>query len=65
MHYSLTIIIPVHNEEDNLLRAEEALLNYIKIASAKTSILFVNDGSNDKSLQLIEDVCTGIIMVKE
>jgi len=58
MHYSLTIIIPVHNEEDNLLRAEEALLNYIKIASAKTSILFVNDGSNDKSLQLIEDVCT-------
>ena len=29
MHYSLTIIIPVHNEEDNLLRAEEALLNYI------------------------------------
>ncbi|WP_375234762.1 glycosyltransferase [Winogradskyella sp.] len=58
MHYSLTIIIPVHNEEDNLLRTEEALLNYINIASAKTSILFVNDGSNDKSLQLIEDVCT-------
>ena len=58
MQYSFTIIIPVYNEEDNLLRVEEALLSYLKIALVKTSILFVNDGSNDKSLQLIEDVCT-------
>jgi len=57
MQYSLTIIIPVYNEEDNLLRVEEALLNYLKIASVKTSILFVNDGSTDKSLQLIEEIC--------
>ncbi len=40
------------------LGLKKHLLNYINIASAKTSILFVNDGSNDKSLQLIEDVCT-------
>ena len=58
MQYSFTIIIPVYNEEDNLLRVEEALLSYLKIALVKTSILFVNDGSNDKSLQIIEDVCT-------
>ena len=57
MQYSLTIIIPVYNEEDNLLRVEEALLNYLKIVSVKTSILFVNDGSTDKSLQLIEEIC--------
>ncbi|WP_299114744.1 glycosyltransferase [uncultured Winogradskyella sp.] len=57
MHYSFTIIIPVYNEAENLLRVEEALLDYLKVASVKTSILFVNDGSTDKSFQLIEDIC--------
>src|SRR5690554_4986318 len=52
-----TIIIPVYNEEDNLLRVEEALLNYIPIASKTTSILFVNDGSTDKSEKIIEEIC--------
>lgn len=58
MHFSLTIIIPVYNEEDNLIRVEEALLNYLKIALVETSILFVNDGSTDKSLQYIEAICS-------
>ncbi|GGI58066.1 glycosyltransferase family 2 protein [Winogradskyella haliclonae] len=57
MHYSFTIIIPVYNEAENLLRVEEAILDYLKIASAKTSILFVNDGSTDQSFQLIKDIC--------
>lgn len=52
-----TIIIPVYNEEENLLRVEEALLNYIPIALKITSILFVNDGSTDKSEKLIEEIC--------
>lgn len=55
--YEFTIIVPVYNEEDNLLRVEEELRNYIDIASRKTSILFVNDGSSDGSQQLIEEIC--------
>lgn len=56
--YQFTIIVPVYNEEENLLRVEKELLTYIKTAALKTSILFVNDGSKDKSQTLIEDICS-------
>ena len=55
--YEFTIIVPVYDEEENLQRVERELLAYTKIASKKTSILFVNDGSKDKSQQLIEEIC--------
>jgi glycosyltransferase involved in cell wall biosynthesis len=57
MQYQFTIIVPVYNEEDNLLRVEESLGNFIKIASHSTQILFVNDGSVDKSQEIIEQIC--------
>ncbi len=57
MKYEFTIIVPVYNEEDNLKRVEQELSNYLKIASKKTNILFVNDGSKDKSQLLIEEIC--------
>lgn len=57
MTYDFTIIVPVYNEEDNLPRVEEQLLAYTRIATKKTCILFVNDGSKDKSQDLIEDIC--------
>lgn len=57
MSYQFTIIVPVYNEEDNLIRVEQALLDYIKIATKKTKILFINDGSKDKSQELIEAIC--------
>lgn len=61
MNYEFTIIVPVFNEEDNLKRVEKELSNYIKIASKKTKILFVNDGSKDKSQQIIEEICANNI----
>ena len=57
MRYQFTIVVPVYNEEDNLLRVETELLAYTKIATRTTKILFVNDGSKDKSQQIIEDIC--------
>lgn len=56
--YEFTVIVPVYNEQDNLLRVEKELLAYTKIATKKTKILFVNDGSSDKSQELIEDICS-------
>jgi len=56
MDYQFTIIVPVYNEEDNLPRVEKELLEYMQIASRKTKILFVNDGSKDSSQQHIEDI---------
>lgn len=57
MTYQFTIIVPVYNEEDNLERVETELSQYLKIAKVATSILFVNDGSNDNSQALIEAIC--------
>ncbi|MBV1923116.1 MAG: glycosyltransferase family 2 protein, partial [Flavobacteriaceae bacterium] len=56
--YEFTIIVPVYNEEENLERVEKELLAYTKIAAKKTAILFVNDGSKDKSQELIESICS-------
>ena len=57
MKYDLTIIVPVYNEEDNIERVEKELKNFLGIAVKKTKILFVNDGSKDKSQLLIEEIC--------
>lgn len=57
MSYQFTIVVPVYNEEENLLRVEKELLTYTKIATKKTKILFVNDGSKDKSQEFIEAIC--------
>jgi len=55
--YDFTIIVPVYNEEDNLNRVEKELLAYTNMAIKKTVILFVNDGSTDKSQAMIESIC--------
>ena len=52
-----TIIVPVYNEDENLERLEKEMLSFIEIASKKTEILFVNDGSKDNSQQIIENIC--------
>ena len=57
MSYEFTIIVPVYNEEDNLIRVEQELGDYLKIATKKTKILFVNDGSKDGSQAIIEEIC--------
>ncbi|WGD34064.1 glycosyltransferase family 2 protein [Olleya sp. YS] len=57
MNYQFTIVVPVYNEEDNLLRVEKELLAYTKIATKTTKVLFVNDGSKDNSQALIETIC--------
>ncbi|MCK0190727.1 glycosyltransferase family 2 protein [Arenibacter sp. F20364] len=57
MKYEFTIIIPVYNEEDNLERVEKELKDYLSICTKKAKVLFVNDGSKDKSQQLIESIC--------
>lgn len=57
MEYRLTIIVPVYNEEENLLRVESEFLTYFDLASVPSKVLFVNDGSSDRSQELITQIC--------
>lgn len=57
MEYRLTVVVPVYNEEENLPRVEKEFVTYFETASAKSKVLFVNDGSKDKSQVIIEDIC--------
>jgi len=57
MVYSLTIIVPLYNEEENLRRVEEKMKDYISRASIKCQVLFVNDGSLDNSEELMISIC--------
>lgn len=56
-HYDFTIVVPVYNEEDNLARVEASLGAFLPQSPVKTCVLLVNDGSSDKSLDLIQDIC--------
>jgi glycosyltransferase involved in cell wall biosynthesis len=57
MKPELTIIIPVYNEEANLPRLKREMESFLCVATRKTKILFVNDGSEDNSLWIIKNIC--------
>lgn len=56
-NFRLTIIVPVYNEEGNMLRLEKELEEFLKIARMASCVLFVNDGSKDQSGVLIKEIC--------
>ena len=57
MSTEFTIIIPIYNEEDNLIRLEETMNQFLSNSIKQTEILLINDGSKDKSLVLIKEIC--------
>lgn len=46
----ISIIIPVYNEEKRVYKAVNALNKYLPRQKFKSEVLFVNDGSTDKTL---------------
>lgn len=55
--YECTVIVPVFNEEDNMSRLEKALGAFLPQAVCPVCVIFVNDGSTDKSLLRIKEAC--------
>lgn len=51
----VTVVIPVYNEEDNLPVLMERLLPVMLNAGKTFEIIFIDDGSIDKSLELLKD----------
>lgn len=53
----IKIIIPIYNEEESILFLKNRILNVInKIDNYKIKVLFVDDGSTDKSVQIIKEI---------
>jgi glycosyltransferase involved in cell wall biosynthesis len=50
----LSVIIPIYNEEGNILPLFERLNKVISQLNIDTEYIFVNDGSKDKSIELIK-----------
>ena len=57
MAESLTILVPVYNEEECIRPLVTMLDDFLTEPGLDTAILFINDGSTDNSARLIEDIC--------
>ena len=50
----ISVVIPVFNEEENLVVLQERLVNVITSFTNDYEIIFVNDGSKDNSLSVLK-----------
>lgn len=57
MSDSLTILIPVYDEENCIQLLVLELNKFLDQVSIPTGVLFINDGSTDGGLDLIEQIC--------
>ena len=53
----LTIVVPIYNEEANLDRAIPVMLDTIDELDLPCEIILVNDGSLDRSKEIIDEIC--------
>jgi len=53
----LTIIVPVFNEEESLPAFFLELDSFIEASAVPSQVLFVNDGSSDNSLKILNENC--------
>ncbi len=49
----LSIVVPVYNEEENIVRAYEAIRDVLMPRDIAFELVFVNDGSKDNSFEVI------------
>jgi undecaprenyl-phosphate 4-deoxy-4-formamido-L-arabinose transferase len=52
----ISVVIPVYNEEDNLRELGERLISTLKALGRPFEVIFVDDGSTDRSWQVLSDL---------
>lgn len=52
----LSVVIPAYNEEENIFRAGEVISNILSDAQIENELIFVNDGSKDKTWDNIQEL---------
>ena len=55
--FKLSFVIPVYNEEKTLLELYERIKKVIEELRVRYQILFVDDGSQDRSVQILQSLC--------
>lgn len=55
---SISIVIPVYNEEDNIPVLFDELQKILNTLNQLYEIIFVDDGSKDSSFKIIEQICS-------
>ncbi len=55
---TISVIIPIYNEEENIKILYERLKEVLETLNMDYEILFVDDGSTDKSLSMLEEIHT-------
>ena len=50
----LSIVVPVYNEEDNIDHFYEAVCDVMRTLSYDWELIFVDDGSADRSWEILE-----------
>ena len=61
---NLSIVIPLYNEEENLARLHERLLGVMAKLSISWEIIFVDDGSSDNTLKILEELASNQLFIK-
>lgn len=56
-NYRFTIVVPIYNEEENIYSLEEKLGKFLPESLIPACVLFVNDGSKDRSLERLLEIC--------
>ena len=56
MSESLTVLVPVYNEENCIQQLVFEMNKFLEQVIIPPEVLFINDGSRDRSLDLIEKV---------
>lgn len=54
--YRLSVIVPVYNEEDNLIPLYNELLSALQETGQNFEMIFVDDGSTDNSYQVLQQL---------
>ena len=53
---TLSVVIPVYNEEENIRLLYEKLKNALDPLHKEYEILFIDDGSTDRTLSILEEI---------
>ncbi|MBC6418653.1 MAG: glycosyltransferase family 2 protein [Prochloron sp. SP5CPC1] len=56
MSKTISIVIPIYNEEDNIGELYGRLVKVIERLEYEAELIFVDDGSRDRSLQLMAEI---------